>query len=150
MGNLRLLLFAIVACLTTSCQYDMMNQALNANREFDLHDARDFFENRRDDIVTRGAMLTSEKDNLIVPNEYTPVWGKAEYSENDKHFAYEIPLYTARPLVASQIDINTHNFDRFNALIEQKILIIQDRLTKRIAIYVVSTIPDKKSSVYSL
>lgn len=147
MRNLRILLLIVIAFMTVTCQRDLLNQVSEADRDFQLREAREFFENRRANLVTRGAMLTSDKDNLIVPHEYTPVWGKAEYSENDDYFVYEIPLRTDRPLVASQIDINTHNFDRFNALIEQKVLIIQDRLTKRIAIYIVSTIPDKISSI---
>lgn len=143
MRNLRVLLLVVIAFMTVTCQRNVLNQVSEADRDFQLREARKFFENRRADLVTRGAMLTSEKDNLIVPHEYTPVWGKAEYSENDDYFVYEIPLRTSRPLVASRIDFRSRERERYIAPIEQRVVVFQNSITKKITSYVMSIIPDK-------
>lgn len=145
MKNLRVLLLFVIAFIAVTCQRNMLNHVAEADREFQLCEAREFFENRRADLVTRGAMLTSEKDNLIVPHEYTPVWGKAEYSENDDYLVYEIPLRTDRPLVASRINFRSPERERYNAPIEQRVVVFQNRITKKITSYVMSIIPDKSS-----
>lgn len=145
MKNLKVLLLFVIAFMAVTCQRNMLNHVAEADREFQLCEARDFFDNRRANLVTRGAMLTSEKDNLIVPHEYTPVWGKAEYSESDDYLVYEIPLRTDRPLVASRIDFHSREHELFVASIEQRVLIFQNRITKKVTSYVMSIIPDRSS-----
>ncbi len=143
MKNLKVLLLFVIAFIAVTCQRNVLNQVSEADREFQLCEAREFFENRRANLVTRGAMLTSEKDNLIVPHEYTPVWGKAEYSESDDYFLYEVPLRTSRPLVASRIDFRSRERERYIAPIEQRVVVFQNRITKKVTSYVMSIIPDK-------
>lgn len=145
MNKLKLFLIIVMCFIATACQRDLLNQVSEADRKFQLREAREFFENRRDGLVTRGAMFTTSKDNLIVPNEYTPIWSRAEYSESDDYFVYEIPIRAVRQIVASRIDFRSRERERYIAPIEQRVLVFQNRITNKITSYIMSIIPDKSS-----
>lgn len=104
MKRLQTLCLAVVTLALTACQKDVDSISIDKSSTFSPKVAREFFEERQNSLITRGASFVSEVDNLLVPYGYTPDWDKAEYFQNEHQETYEIPIVSDRRLFANRVD----------------------------------------------
>lgn len=141
MKRLQTLCLAVVTLALTACQKDVDLISIDKSSTFSPKVAREFFEERQNSLITRGASFVSEVDNLLVPYGYTPDWDKAEYFQNEHQETYEIPIVSDRRLFANRVDFNNH-YKEYNVAVDQRILITRNTQNGQLWSYVMSVIPD--------
>lgn len=143
MKRLQTLCLAVVTLALTACQKDVDSISIDKSSTFSPKVAREFFEERQNSLITRGASFVSEVDNLLVPYGYTPDWDKAEYFRNDHQETYEVPIITDRKLYANRLDYEG-GYKFFTTNVVQKVLVTRNVSTGQLWSYIMTIIPDNE------
>jgi hypothetical protein len=78
-------------------------------------------------------------ENSLFPQDYTPQWDKSVQSENEKIWSIEAPIISSTKLSTSHL----REKKQWKAAITQKVVIIKNKETQNMEMFVLSLIPDE-------
>jgi hypothetical protein len=103
-------------------------------------EAAEVFQQKIRDYEVLKQTRKKRSNNYLIPENYTPQWKDAIYSENDSICSIEVPIISATRLATSHLQ----DENPWQARITQKIVIIKSKETKNTEMYMLSLIPDKE------
>ncbi|MDR3287542.1 MAG: hypothetical protein LBT27_08875, partial [Prevotellaceae bacterium] len=78
-------------------------------------------------------------DNLLIPENYTPQWDNAEFTENEHIWSIETPILSDRKVFT----FHKKEAKPWYAVVTQKLVIIKHKETEKMNMYILTLIPDK-------
>ncbi|MCC8173887.1 MAG: hypothetical protein LIO65_05780, partial [Odoribacter sp.] len=106
----------------TSCQEDhSLSEWSESSKEALISEAREFFEEKISDAVTRGTLI---KDKSWSPGEVVPEWDKASFKRNEKYEYVFVPIFSQKHYVG-RYRMKKRSGDKFSYVRISQVLCIR-------------------------